>query len=536
MPFNPEPFELLEALKIFSYVFLGTTALVFITMSLIALGARGKSGPGMVLRQVWSGIRELTEISLRRVAAIATLTYRESVRRKVLLVFVLFAVLFMFAGWFMGDSGAERPDLEVQFHVSFVLRTISWLMLPVVLLLSCWGLPEDIKARSLHTVVTKPVRRSEVVLGRMLGFASIGTLVLMVMGVVGYIWIQRQVPDGAREMLVCRVPVYGEIAFTDRDGDISSGTNVGFEWEFRKFIEGGTKARAIWKFDGITADAADEEGFLLFESRFEAFRLHKGDMSQTLLCVFNLYNEDETLRASTPAFPLDEFGHNLTRIDRRLVAYDTKTNESVTVDLFDDLAENGTLIVKAQCVDAGQFLGMAQSDLFVRLKNRSFLSGFVKSISGTWLMMVLVVIISVMASCFLKGPIAAMLTFTFIIIGEGFREFMETLVSFQFTGGGPVESIYRMVTHMNIQTKMDESIGAYAMKGIDSVLIGGLWLVQHIIPKFDHFSRLSQYLPNGFDVSWSAALLPCLATTLAFIFPCVLVGCYSLKLRELESK
>jgi hypothetical protein len=47
---------------------------------------------------------------------------------------------------------------------------------------------------------------------------------------------------------------------------------------------------------------------------------------------------------------------------------------------------------------------------------------------------------------------------------------------------------------------------------------------------------MSPYVANGFDVPWSAALLPSLAMTLAYLLPCLLIGYYSLTLRELESK
>jgi len=56
--------------------------------------------------------------------------------------------------------------------------------------------------------------------------------------------------------------------------------------------------------------------------------------------------------------------------------------------------------------------------------------------------------IGVAASCFLKGPIAMLLTFAVLIVGQGFNEFVEKIVTGQSLGGGPVESIYRMVTHM----------------------------------------------------------------------------------------
>jgi hypothetical protein len=47
---------------------------------------------------------------------------------------------------------------------------------------------------------------------------------------------------------------------------------------------------------------------------------------------------------------------------------------------------------------------------------------------------------------------------------------------------------------------------------------------------------MSPYVANGFDVDWNAAMLPSIAVTLAYLVPCLIIGYYSLKLRELESK
>ena len=80
----------------------------------------------------------------------------------------MFAVLLMFAGWFLADAN-ERPELQATVHITFLLTAIAWLILPAVIFLSCWALPEDIRIRSLHTVVTKPARRLEIVIGRMAG-------------------------------------------------------------------------------------------------------------------------------------------------------------------------------------------------------------------------------------------------------------------------------------------------------------------------------------------------------------------------------
>ncbi len=538
MPFNPEPYNILVSFLIWLLVFGGSVVLIALVSLLVALAANGSDGVRGVLRLIGEGFIELFSLSLRRIWALATLTFKESVRRKTLLVFVVFAILFMFAGWFMQGSSGERVDLQIKQHVMFALRAISWLILPVALLLACWGIPEDIKARSLHTVVTKPVRRSEVVLGRMLGFVGIGTVVVAAMGFVGYVWVVRQIPNDARAKLVSRVPVYGTLTFRDRVGvPTDRGINVGDMWMFRSFIEGASKARAIWTFEGLNVDALKRLGGLRLEANFESFRTHKGDINTKLFCKYRLINPVTGEDAELPSFPVNEFSETITMVGPTLDKFDATTQERKQISLFDDLIVNGKVTVEAQCIDNGQFLGMARPDLFIRMADRSFFSGFSKSVVSIWLMMVLVVALGVTASCFLKGPVATLATFSLIVVGMWFRSFMETVVlGGTFKGGGPVESVIRIWTHQNIQTKIEEDAISQAVSTVDYAARAMLWLAQHLVPNFEHFTRVSQYAPNGFDVDWQAGMLPVIFVTLAYLVPCVLIGYYSLKLRELESK
>jgi hypothetical protein len=537
MPFDPQAYDILLNTLIWLAIFGGTMLLVLILALLIGLAVRGTEGVKSVLALVRDAIREVAGLSWRRTFALATLTFKEAVRRKTLLVFVVFAVLFMFAGWFLQGSSSER-GVELKQHVSFALRTISWLMLPVALLLACWGIPEDIKARSLHTVVTKPVRRSEVVLGRMVGFIGVGSVVVLVMGFVGYFWVVRQLPERAKDQLTCRVPAYGKLSFIDRQGNsVEKGVNVGDMWQFRSFIEGATKSRAVWDFSGLDVEELKRADKLVLETNFEAFRTHKGDIRETVLCKFDLINPDKpSVSAALPSFHLNEFNVTEVTVPSVIRVFDQDKQVERDVSLFDELISDGKLRVAAQCVDAGQYIGMARPDLFVKMENRPFVVGYAKSILSIWLMMVLVVVVGVTASTFLKGPVATLATFALIIMGLWFRPFMETLAYGQFTGGGPIESSIRMWTHMNVQERLDQNVITQAATLVDYVAQGALFVALHLIPNFEHFTRASQYLPNGFDVDWRAGMLPVIFVTLAYIVPCLLIGFYSLRLRELESK
>jgi len=192
MSIETEPFVFLDAIQHWAKAVSAFMILVIIAACGLSLLTHGRTGPVLVLRWIPRFFRDLLQLSPRRVFAIAQLTFREAVRRKALVVFGMFALLFMFGSWFM-DNPNERMDLQVKNYISFVLTAITWLLLPVVLLISCWGLPEDIRNRSLHTVVTKPARKTEIVIGRMLGFSSLMTILVVIMGVAGYVWIDREV-------------------------------------------------------------------------------------------------------------------------------------------------------------------------------------------------------------------------------------------------------------------------------------------------------------------------------------------------------
>ncbi len=550
MSFDVVGFNLAEGvvhfLKVFGSV-LGAALLVAFLISLLKFGSRGA---GLFFQGIGRGCSDFIHTSPKRVWAITVLTWREATRKKALFVFVIFALLLMFAGWFLGGS-VDRADLQVKNYISFILKAITWLTLPVILLLSCWGLPTDIKNRSLHTVVTKPVRRQEVVLGRFFGFTLVGTVVLLVMGVTGYFWIVGQVPDEARKELIARVPVYCDnLSFFDNAGNESDkGKNVGDVWMFRSYIEGASKEYAAFKYDNLDIDAIKRAGKLRLEYNFEAFRTHKGDINQRLLCNLVIVNnktgkrylldrpiqiQEFSNRASDKTITLEETVNYLE--DKVLEDEESQQRVKRTANLYDDILVGNSITVEVFSLDSGQFLGMARPDLFIKMPDHSFASSYFKAIFGIWLQMLVIIVIGVTASCFVKGPVATLLTFGIVMVGAtGLNELMRGLAAGTQEGGGPFEASYRMLFHLNPSTDIDAGPLTSVMEIVDQVMLGFLWTIQHLFPRFDFFN-MNQYVANGIDVPWEATLLPSIAVTLAFVIPCLLLGYFSLQLREMEAK
>jgi hypothetical protein len=546
--FNPVTFDVVAGLKHWGIVMAAALVVIFVTALCMSVLALGLGGPWQVVVHVGQGIVDLLRTSPRRCLALAQLTFREAWRKKTLWVFAVFAVLFLFAGWFLTDPTAD-PDLQVKSYVSFVLRTISWLILPVAVLLACWGLPEDIRARSLHTVVTKPVRRHEIVLGRILGYSAIGGLVLVVMGTVGYWWIDRQLPQAMGSQLTARVPVYGEISFIDNSGSdrddkgkkLMEGVNTGDENMFRSFIEGTTKARAVWVFSNVDLARLDQQGGLVLESSFQSFRTYKGNIEKQLLCQYSLFNPTTQVRVRLKPFEVNEFRRNVYDVAAmNNTLQDEK--EGKTVELA-SLLDDGKLTVEVACLSSAQFLGMARPDLFIRLPDRSFFASYFKCLFNIGLMMFMVIVLGVMSGCFVKGPVATILAASVVVIGKVWHAFLVSLATgridynpnIRMAGRGLLDSFIRIPTHMNPTVELGNSFVYRMVQVIDTIELNGLWAVQHLFPDFGSFDT-TEYVANAYDVPWAEATLPSLMTTVGFCIPWILIGYFSLRLRELEAK
>ena len=506
------------------------TAVVLVVSLLNLIAIRGVRGIVVFAEELGGIANDVLHLSPRRIWALTRLTFTEAYRRKALAVFVVFGLLFMFAGWFMGDTKEIKPD-QVKVYISFVLTAISWLTLPVVLILCCFGIPEDIRLRSIHTVVTKPARRIEIVLGRMIGISMIGIVVLVGMASVGYIWIVRQIPADSQGLLTCRVPVYGGMRFLDRNGEEGAGLNVGDIWAFRGYIEGATKARAQWKFWRFSESMLDAEGNLNLENSFSAFRSYKGDMTRSLFYDIKLFNVDNNLSYTTDPQPVNEFRSKLDKINRKV------TVDGAQLDIVKDfVSKDGCLYVEVACIDRDQYIGMARPDLFVRMPDRPFYVGFFKAVFGIGLTVLLVSMIGVAASTMVKGPIATILTFViYILSGKGAHGFMDAIVMGQVEGGGFLESLYRLVMQIGPSQELPANPAFSVVKFIDWMLNNFLWMCTHTIPRLQYFN-MPEFVANGFDVPWDTSLLPSLLVTSAFIVPCVMLGYFALRIRELESK
>ena len=151
-----------------------------------------RNSPGRAAKMIVGTIKraffvDFPRTSIRRTMAMSRLAIQEAIRNKVLIIFVLFIALLLFAGWFL-DVENDHP---ARLYLGFVLSASTYLLLALGIFLSAFSLPNDIKNRTIYTIMTKPVRAHEIFLGRVFGFAAVGTLLLVLMASVSYGFVKR---------------------------------------------------------------------------------------------------------------------------------------------------------------------------------------------------------------------------------------------------------------------------------------------------------------------------------------------------------
>ena len=142
----------------------------------------------VVAQVVAEAVPDFLQTSPRRIYAIARLAAKEALRRKVIVVaFLIFVLLLLFGQWFM-NGNTDKPE---ERFISTVMFGTQLLTLLTMMLVSAFSLPEDIRFKTIYTVVTKPVRATEVILGRIIGFGFLGTVLLSLMALISFFFVSR---------------------------------------------------------------------------------------------------------------------------------------------------------------------------------------------------------------------------------------------------------------------------------------------------------------------------------------------------------
>jgi hypothetical protein len=513
-------------------------------------------------------LRNLPTWRMRRVWALTRLSFKEALRRRVLYVFAALLLVVLFGSWFI----PYKPEDQVRTYVQVVYWVMSVLLLFTAVLLASFSIPADVRQQTIHTIVTKPVERFEVFLGRFLGFAGLMTLVLAVMTGVSLLYVLRGVdPLAAAESLKAREPVYGQLRFEDSGGRVTSnrGINVGREWTYRSYISRGgpftPQLIAVWSFDQLPRGLAGRAA-VPCEFSLDVYRTTKGNENRGIPCAFAFQSagfdptrEEEYRRKrgelirqkGRPAREVDqelarEFGYY------EVPAFEVVDYHTQSVDVPGGLIDSAVeaqgrpaagsdrvppaLTVRVACLAPSQYVGMARYDLYLRADEGAgaapgaFAANFAKGALGLWLRVVLLTAVAVSLSTFFSGVISFLVALVLYNCGV-FRGFITELATGTAPEGGPSQAFIKLVNRDPGVGFVDDSAFGKAAVYSDSAF---RWVFRRFLDVIPDVSRmdLTSYVQEGFNIPFLQLLLAA-GILVGYLLPWVVLAFYLMRWREI---
>jgi hypothetical protein len=326
------------------------------------------------------------------------------------------------------------------------------------------------------------------------------------------------------------VPIYGAIRFRDRTGrEASAGVSVGEEYEYRSYIEGGTEAAAIWTWR--PQRESDFPRGLPVEMNLRVFRTYKGDVSRGIIGAFRLRNPKTGAETTDFNFLAKEFALDRHVIPLEVSGRKTPDGPVERLKLFGDVidAEKGFELTLS-CLAPAQFFGVAKADVYILARERSFALNFVKGLFGIWLMSVVLIAIGVFWSTFLRGPVALLASIGTLIAGY-FSSYLTLIAIGRNEGGGPLESLVKMINQSSISVPLDEKAGGtVVVTGFD---YAARFILSLGAAMFPDFSRMTDvlFVAEGYDIPWDVTAIH-VVTTLGIVVPLAILGTAIFRTRE----
>jgi hypothetical protein len=507
---------------------------------------------------------------LRRIGGIARLSFKEALRSRILYAFSGFILLLLFAGWFI----PYKPESQVSVYVSVMFTPMKMLLCLAAAVVASFSIPKDIKQQTIHTVVTKPVERFEIVLGRFFGFTALFTLILAAVALGSLLYVLRGVdPLAAEESLKARDPLYGELHYENVAGQVENkGINVGKEWDYRSHISGGDpgqpKLFAVWEFPSIPRTLTGRQR-VRCEFAFDIYRTNKGAENQAIPCRFTFVTAAykagndaryQKERETQLAVEKDHSPEKVAAIDAEavrkfgyyevpsfgVVDYHTQWFEipGAVLDAAAASTSSATsaeqtaapLRVRVDVLIPSQFVGMAKHDLYLRMDDPEaaadtlwFSVNYFKAAVGVWLVMLLVIGVAVALSTNLSGVIALLVCWIVFMSGAN-RDFIKELAT-KSNVEGPWRSLYKIAKREPGAGWVDDSAVAKAATQGDMVF---RWVFRRFLDVIPDPAGLdvTHYVANGFNIPW-LELLGMVGLSLGYLVPWFVLAYYLLRWREI---
>ncbi len=188
---------------------------------------------------------------MRSIWAVAENTIKQAVRMRVATIFiVLLLILLPVLG--LSSTGDGTLKGRLQSFISYGMSLTSMLLCLLTIIVSIHALTSDISQRQIYMVLTKPIRRYELLLGKLLGVLILDAVLLLLLSSTIY-WIATYMPKYYGSSDVELAEAKNEF-LTARKSIVPADVDVSKE-VMERYAELRRTGQLDQLFEGITQDA-----------------------------------------------------------------------------------------------------------------------------------------------------------------------------------------------------------------------------------------------------------------------------------------
>jgi hypothetical protein len=349
---------------------------------------------------------------------------------------------------------------KIKIVESMCFRSITFFGTLAAILLSASSIPTDIDNKVLCTITAKPVQRTNIIFGKIIGFVYIIGVLLLIMGSVSYALIRytalKQSSQGSRGLLAREKFDPVDLQVT---GD--SARKIGnVSW-----IKGG-KGASVWKFKGLSSKDRNDD--LEIEANFliEGKKRSTGKIPLKIK-VINPYSA----RVLTESVEVSRNKPLFLRLNGKSL----------------EGSEELTIVVSPE--DSGDFLGMRADSLRIFRGERSFECNYLKGLIIISTQFLLMVIIAVLGSTFLSLPVNILFCLFLFFCGN-ITDFMRDLST--------VINVYETREHEHGITEVMRKSNVFLIY-LNNIIKKPILLLSYILPDFRYFS-VGRYFVDGINI------------------------------------
>ncbi|MCX5637632.1 MAG: hypothetical protein NTX52_08070 [Planctomycetota bacterium] len=435
--------------------------------------------------------------------AVATNTIKQALRMKIAAVFIILLIILL---PIMGVTATGDGTIKgrLQTFVSYGLSLTSLLLCLLTIIVSIYSLTSDIQQKQIYTVITKPIRRFQLLLGKLLGVILLDVALLVLFAATIYA-ITIYIPRLSHATEEQQTQLNNEF-FTARTGLVPAEVDVTQEVlnTYKQLEKGGQLGE-------LFPDLARKEIIAQLTTQ-KKLEKRAAAVGQELLWEFHKVrplDPNESLfikfKYDVSVNPPDSQVYSQwlvgdyrqvygTKIETRIYSFERKdavrTSHEIQVPA-DTVAQDGYLAVGFLNVPLNNTVVIFphEAGLEVLYKADTFTANFVRAALLILCRLIFLACLGVLAATFLSFPVAILFCLVFFLTAS-FSGFV--IESFDFLGGN-LSSVY-----------------SYTLKPV----IG-------FLPQFDKFNP-TKFLVPGRLLSWSlvgkaAGLMVCIRVPLLLL-------------------